>query len=330
MGIRGLRSWIQWACPHTIQEPVWESFRGQTIGIDILGLLYFAKSHKQCPFQYLGKLIASIKRYEIRIVPIFDGKPPIEKLETIKQRGHIRDESIKKRSILEHDLDTVPLSNTQRSTVELEIQKLDKKGSYVSSEERELAKQIFYACGIVPLNATGEADNVLAYFAKRGIFHAVISNDFDILARGVEILLVPEYYALPGDTSGWSQYSLSNILRAVQFQYDQFLEMCVLMGSDYTSGTPPLPCKMAFWSIKYGGSFTNALTKLHVTDPTIFHSAIEMLRGEKETTETLMGEKQWEKWFHAKAQVEPEKLQEYRTSWFRTLTTAEFDLIRAE
>lgn len=325
MGIRGLRSWIQWAAKDTIQDPVWESFRGKTIGVDILGLLYFAKSHKQCPFHYIGKLVASIKRCDIRIVPIFDGKPPLEKVETIKQRSQIRDESVKKRTILEHDLESIPLTDMQRSTVELEIRKLEKKESFITSEEREIAKQLFYACGVLPLNATGEADNVLAYFAKRGLFDAIISNDFDILARGVEILLVPEFYALPGDRSGWAQYNLTNILQSVGFQYEQFLEMCVLMGSDYTSGTHYLPYKMAFWSIKYGGSFEKALEKLKVKDMSMFQNAREILRGEKETNETLMGEKQWEKWANTTPQTEPEKLHEYRKLWFHELSECEFD-----
>ena len=322
MGIRGLCSWIQWAAPQSIQEPNWTDWRGKTIGVDMLGLLYNAKSRKQCPFQYIGKLVARCKQYGIRIVPIFDGKPPIEKSETLKQRFHVREESTAKLAILEKDYEHTEMSELQREWLAKNIQMLEKKGSYVTSEEREIAKQIFYACGIVPLNATGEADNVLAYFAKRGELDAILSNDFDLLARGVETLLVPEFYALPGDRSGWSQYSLSRILQHAQFQYEQFVEMCVLMGSDYTSKN--LPYKSAYWTIKFGGSFSKALCKLAIEDETPYHKAIAILRGEGETMDTLMGEKQWGKWRNVQPQPEPETLSMLRTTVFQQLLEEEY------
>jgi flap endonuclease-1 len=324
MGIRGLCSWIKWAAPTSVKEPNWQEWKGKTIGVDILGLLYNAKARKQCPFHYIAKLIASCKHNEINIVPIFDGRPPAEKSETIKIRSQIREESVAKLAVLEKDYEHTTMSDVQRAVLLENIQKLEKKGSYLTSEEREIAKQIFYACGIVPLNATGEADNVLAYFAKRGEFDAILSNDFDLLARGVETLLVPEFFALPGDSSGWAQYNLSSILQSVQFQYDQFLEMCVLMGSDYTTSKRILPYKSAFWAIKFGKSFQDALNKLDVPDTTAFHKAFEMLRGEEETKEKLMGDKQWEKMATYKPACEPEFLHLLRASLLKNISNEDF------
>ena len=327
MGIRGLCSWIQWACPSSVIEPDWEKWKGKTIGIDILGLLYNAKARKQCPFHYLGKLIVRSKQFEIRIVPIFDGRPPTEKSETIKMRNQVREDCLAKLAILENDLEHTEMSESQRMLLISNIDKLEKKGSHISSDERELAKQLFYACGILPLNASGEADNVLAYFAKREEFDAIISNDFDLLARGVETLLVPEFYALPGDKSGWAQYSLSCILKTVNFQYEQFLEMCVIMGSDYNAGQKVLPYKSAYWSIKFGGSFDKTLVKMKADDIGVYHTALNMLRGEGETKEKLMGEKQWEKWANTMPACEPEVLDVLRSTLFKDLSDAEFSVL---
>jgi flap endonuclease-1 len=326
MGIRGLCSWIQWAAPKSIKEPDWNKWKGKKIGVDILGLLYNAKARKQCPFHYLGKLIASSKQCGIKLVPIFDGRPPVEKSETIKQRHNVREESMAKLAILEKDLEHTEMSESQRAILVANINKLEKKGLYISSEERELAKQIFYACGILPLNASGEADNVLAYFAKREDFDAIISNDFDLLARGVETLLVPEFYALPGDKSGWAQYSLSDILATVNFQYEQFLEMCVLMGSDYNAGQKVLPYKSAFWSIKFGGSLKNSLAKLNVNNE-VYYNAVQMLRGEGETKEKLMGDKQWEKLSNPPPVSEEATLSILRNTLFKNLSTTEFSCL---
>jgi hypothetical protein len=142
---------------------------------------------------------------------VFDGKPPTEKQEMIQQRNTKRASNQGKKTNLQNDLQKAEISDLHRIVVEEEIRKLDTSTIRISSEEREKVKQILYASGILSLNAAGEADTVLAYFAKREIIQAVISNDFDLLARGVETLLVPEQLALPGESVGWSQYSLTNI-----------------------------------------------------------------------------------------------------------------------
>jgi hypothetical protein len=327
MGIRGLCSWIHWASPNTIQEPNWQIWRNKTIGVDILGLLYNAKAKKLCPFLYIGKLVARSKQFGIRILPIFDGRPPSEKSETLRQRSKVREDSEVRLATLTQDYEYTTMSETQRSILVQRIQQLEKRGAYFTSEERELAKQVLYACGILSLNASGEADNVLAYFAKRGDMDAVISNDFDLLARGVEVLLVPEMYALPGDTSGWKQYTLSHILETVRFPYEQFLEMCVLMGTDYTH--IHLPFKSAFWNIKYNG-FDNAIRKLQVLDTTQLKKAMDLLRGEEDTRDSLMGEKQWNKWINYQPLPEEDTLEILRQTVFQALRSDEYMFLKSD
>lgn len=324
MGIRGLTGWIRWAALSTIQEPDWEKWKGKTIGIDILGFLYNAKARQQCPFLYTANLIVACREYNIHPVPIFDGKPPEEKRGALLQRSKLRHESEAKREHLNKDIQTVEMTVAQREVLETEVKKLEKRTLYLTSDERDQVKQLFYACGIVSLNATGEADSVLAYFSKRGVFDAVMSNDLDLLSRGVETLIVPENYALPGDVAGWTQYSLSSITRAVGFNYVQFVEMCVLMGSDYTVGQPSLPYKSAFWAIKYRGSIQLSLLKLGVADMSAYVRAIGILRGDDETQETLMGEKQWEKMSGSQPRCEPETLMTLRKTYLESMPEEKF------
>jgi len=219
------------------------------------------------------------------------------------------------------------MSTIQRAVVESRVRTLDQTANYLTSEERDMAKQLFYACGILPLNATGEADNTLAYFAKRGMVDAVISNDLDLLARGVDVLLVPEPYALPGDTSGWRMYTLQTILRAVEFTYEQFVEMCILMGCDYTHGCKSLPYKSAYWAIKYRGELHKTLDFLRVPDRAPYERAHTILVGSTETPEELMGPKQWENLAAGAPAVEHDALQAFRKIQLATLPDAAFDLL---
>lgn len=327
MGIRGLSGWIGWACPKSIEIPDWSNFKGTTIGIDVLGFLYKAKAQRISPITYLGRLIIACKKYGITPVPIFDGKPPEEKKRMLEQRYERRTTAQAKHQILKADAAKIQMTDEQRTVVDQELQRLEHTANFLTSDERDVAKQLFYACGIMSYNATGEADNVLAYFARRGTFAAIISNDYDMLARGVPILLTPETYALPGDKSGWRMYRLDTILQTVAFTYEQFLEMCVLMGCDYTTGAKTLQYKSAYWAIKYRGGIDKTIQQYSDVEQKIYLKAKEMLSGMYETQESLMGAKQWDKWAAGAPAAELDTLAAFRKSYLKEITEQDWLLL---
>ena len=330
MGIRGLTGWIRWAAPEAIRPPDWSSLRGKKIGIDILGFLYKTKSRGQCPLLYLANMVVRFKQLGIIPIMVFDGKPPSEKKTALRQRTEVRVKSETKLHHLENDIASDTISDYQRSILELEASRLRKDTCYLTSEERDVSKQLFYACGVLSLNASGEADNVLAYFAKHGFIDAVISNDMDLLARGVEHLYVPDLYTLPGDTSGWSCYSLSKLLSSVSLSYTQFVEMCVLMGCDYTAGHKSIPYRSAYWAVKYRGEMSHILEFLNVKDSTIYQKAYELLYGASDELTTIMAEKQWDKWYAGNPVPEPGYLSLLRTSILKTMPVENYDWLTAD
>jgi flap endonuclease-1 len=296
MGIRGLTGWIRWAAPAAIKAPKWASFAKKRVGIDILGFLYKAKANKTHPITYIAHLIAKCREYNIIPVPVFDGKPPDEKRETIRLRNEARLKNDDKRKQLTTDIENAEMTEAQRDTLTKEIGALTASSIYVTTDERDEVKRLLYAAGVIFLNANGEADNVLAYLMRRGELDAVMSNDMDLLARGVHTLLVPERMSVPGDTTGWISYELTDILYHAGLTYLQFLEMCVLMGSDYTNKAKSLPFKQSYFTIKYKGNLHKALESIQIKDFLPYDRAIDMLNGRNETVEELMSEKQWLKW----------------------------------
>lgn len=309
MGIRGLQNWIRRIIPEIVQTPNWRSLSGTRVGIDILGFLYRAKSRGIYPIVYVAQFIAACKRLNIQPIVIFDGKPPSEKQQILEQRNTLRAESkIKKEAILQ-------TLNCDDSTVHAELQKLELNSTYFTSEERDQVKQFLYACGVLSLNASGEADNTLAYFSRKGWISAVISSDFDLLARGVETLLVPEPNAIPGE-SAWKQYNLSKILTYSALSYDQFVEMCVLMGSDYTANLPSIPYKTAYWTVKHSGSIEYTLARYNIRDYKPYARAKHILTGENDTEDQLMNSKQWDKWYGQHPCVEYDTLIEFAKLYF--------------
>jgi flap endonuclease-1 len=322
MGIRGLTGWIQWAAAKTLKPPNWHTFKSKRIGIDILGFLYKAKAAGTHPVTYIAHLIAKCREYNIIPIPIFDGKPPDEKRDIIRIRNESRLQNMEKQKQLVTTLESTEMSMDQKMQCTKHIQSLTAASVYITTLERDEVKQMLYACGVRFLNANGEADNVLAYMAKRGELEAVMTNDMDLLTRGVPMLLVPGGLGVPGDKTGWISYNLEEILKTAELIYSQFVEMCVLMGCDYTTKVKSLPYKTAYFQIKYKG-YAKTLAGLRLKDTSLYEKAIRILSGYKETAEDLMTEKQWAKWT-APLTAEISHLNLLRQTHLHALTDAEF------
>jgi flap endonuclease-1 len=327
MGIRGLTGWIKWAAPNTISAPNWSDYADKTIGVDILGALYKIKAQRACPIKYMAQFIAACKLHEINPIFVFDGKPPDAKRAALKQRSDLRTESLATLKVLETEVAPLITTDDEKTVFDEKVRTLYQNTCYFTSEERDQCKQLCYACGVISLNATGEADDVLAYLYHKGVFAAVISNDLDLLARGVQDLFVPQLYAVPGDDEGWIAYNLDKILATTNFTMEQFVQMCILMGCDYNVGQKTLPFRSAYFAIKYRGEMLKTLEVLGVSDETPYYEAQKRLNGLCETKESLMGEKQWTKLSGPAPPVEHESLEIFRNGPLKMLSNYCYTLL---
>jgi len=263
MGIQKLNKWIRWVSD---DQPVcWKSLSGQKIGIDALGFLYKANEDHVSDCLVVAKLIAFWRSHQIEPIFVFDGRIPVEKQGTCMKRRQRKE--------------YLPVE----------------KQVYVTSEDRNRVKQLLYACGVTFLNANEEADSVLALLLRQGSIAAIVSQDLDFLARGCERVLVPA-----GDPSTWRDLHLSKLLEASQMTYDQFLTMCVLLGSDYCPSIPSLRIETLMKRVQVE-PLSSLLAKEGIRNPTLWFRAMSLLRGEKDTWESVLTEKQQEKWFHKQA-----------------------------
>jgi len=324
MGIVGLTKWIQSRSSQDAPRAIdWSVYKGKKLGIDILGFLYRAKSRHHSTLVYVARLVAAFRRHGIHPVPIFDGKAPDEKKSLLQDRAAQRVAATTACNRLERDLRAPGLTEEQRALLLLEVQRVSSATTYFTGEERELVKQLFYICGVTPLNASGEADNALAYLSRRGDLAAVISHDMDLLARGVETLLVPDAYALPGDATGWTTYSLSHSCSAASLTYAQFVDLCVLMGCDYTHGLARVPPRIAH-SLLLQYDITSILLRRGIRCVAPYERAVRMLTGVDDTPASLMNDHQWEKWRSPATEPEWDTLWSLRTTLLRSLTDTEF------
>jgi 5'-3' exonuclease len=195
---------------------------------------------------------------------IFDGKPPKEKDETIQSRKEKREFMIIRRNIYEHgmeikdklskddfkkdiskyiethfnndsfvmDEDEINLV-FERTEDELltEIDKLSKKIIYVTNYHIETSKELFDLFGVKYIHAPCEAESLLAMLCRNNYIDGCISEDTDILANGGHLFL----RNFNADKNTIEEYCLHGILDNLKMTQEQFVDMCILCGCDYTT-----------------------------------------------------------------------------------------------
>lgn len=89
-------------------------------------------------------------------------------------------------------------------------------------------QELLALMGIQFIVAPAEADAVLAALCRAGTIYAVASEDTDMFAFGT-----PRVLRGFSPTGTIEEYSLAAILQGLQMTQEQFLHMCVMLGSDY-------------------------------------------------------------------------------------------------
>lgn len=307
MGVRGLKQWLQIQSPPIV--PNWIRFQKTNIGIDILPFLYNAKKQDQCIVTNIAKMIEFLRSKEIEPIFFFDGKPPTEKKEVVKERAEARSQL----EILTKELTDGP----DREMVQYEIQRLQRSNPTVSYTERDLIKKFLYTMGVRYVNASGEADPLLAYLSKTNRLSAVISTDMDMLPRGVEHLI------MMNEAGEWIMYTLSTILTNIHLTMPQFRNMCVLMGTDYTKAVRYVSPRTAYNAVQRTASIREVWTGLlqKEDDIPLLERAKEMVEGCTDTLETLISEKEKVRWEGPSPSIEPAEFLRYQTQYFPELRT---------
>lgn len=343
MGIRGLHICIKKTCPLAVPAVNWSEWRGCRIGIDIQCFLYRALSRGESPLEAIASQIVFFKSAGINIIYIFDGKPPKEKDGVNDKRNLERRQAIDKCGALKAAL-SEERDSGKRVALEAEIRALESRFPSLTYEVKDEIKKFLYASGTMFISASCEADTLLAYWYRRGIIDAVASHDYDFVARGCRLLAPIATAATAGpigpaataddkrkqlqQLQQYEDYHPEKIWRALRLSEAQFVDMCVLLGSDYTPGLPIVPWKSALTAFQHGDTMemiwarhtfsnwrqVNMKEKL-LAELLILSKARRILSGEDDLPESMMEDIQWTKWSAGQQKAEPEALNEFKNTY---------------
>jgi 5'-3' exonuclease len=273
MGIKSnFNSFLRDTCPIVFEEIHISEFSFMKVAIDIS--LYMHKYKAVCGDRWLSAfihLIASLRRNEIHCVFIFDGRSPPEKEIEHSKRKDTREKlesnlfeieeafnEYNKTGIVEQCLINLynrkkspkRLLSTNKSSVDMAWieKKIEQRRSqlyHVSTQDFEDAKELFRILNVPYYTAPGEAEKMCSYLCIKSYVSAVLSEDTDVMAYGAPLFLTKI------DTSSDTCIRISHttLLSSLELEKEQFLDFCIMCGTDYNSNIPKIGSKNAYKKI---------------------------------------------------------------------------------
>lgn len=233
MGIRCLNRYLTKNCKKTsIQKSHLSSLRDKLIVIDISIYLYKFASQNAL-HEKIYHMISLFHKYNITPLFVFDGKPPPEKNQTLKERRLNKIDAESKYNILDNELSTTQDRDSSAKIIR-EMEQLKRQFVRISEKDVLSVKEIMDAFGVRYYNAYGEADQFCASIQKSNKYncYACMSDDMDMFVYGCSCVI--RNFNLTNETI--LVYHMDNILEDLNMSFDTFKQIAVLSGTDYNPG----------------------------------------------------------------------------------------------
>lgn len=280
MGIRNLNTILKRYAPNAIShEASVDDYRGKRVAVDVS--VYLHKYKSIYGKTWLNAFYAFMKSLsEIKCVFVFDSKAcPKEKLGERQRRSNLRhaqranldaikaavEEYMKSGSVahilekFSHTNDDLAKLIPSDSDTPKSVFSIDRAQSYIDKLENQLrvitskdfsdVKLMCRSLGFATIDATLEAEFMCALLCHEKKVDAVMTEDTDAYAYLSPVLLTK--------VSGTRFYEIriGSVLAELGMNNDQFVDMCILCGTDYSPKVRGVGPIRAYRMIKTRGSF---------------------------------------------------------------------------
>jgi 5'-3' exonuclease len=258
MGIKNLNKFLRDTHPNVFKTTHVSSFAYKKIAIDTSLYLFISKArNNQKWIEEFIKLIECLAKNDVHCVFVYDafGVSHPDKERERDERRSSRDKltarifELEEAVKLYHNTGEVLPVLTEFETkrdigiknilskkkslnikgIEYAIEKLKAQTFTVTKEDFELTKTLFDILSVPYINAPLEAETICAYLCKNGIVSAVLSKDSDVLAYGAPVSISD----IDTRTGECKIVEHGEILEKMNFTSEQFLDFCIMCGTDY-------------------------------------------------------------------------------------------------
>jgi flap endonuclease-1 len=227
MGVKCLNRYLTQQCQKTsIMKEHISCLKGQKIAIDTSIYLYKYRSQDALQESFYN-MISLFRKYDIIPLFIFDGKPPPEKMDALKERKMLKLDAEKEYNVLQKSLEIIE-DNGMKETILGEMELLKRQFVRISDRHVKSVKKIMDAYGVHYYDAFGEADRVCAYLCKEKCY-GCMSDDMDMFVYGCPVVI--RHLSLIHETV--LIYYTNKILSDLAMPHALFKQISILSGTDY-------------------------------------------------------------------------------------------------
>ncbi|KAF7703876.1 Flap endonuclease 1 [Cucumispora dikerogammari] len=233
-------------------------FTNRTVAIDAPMTLYqclIAIRSTQTPLEsstfenahLIGLYYKLIKYIEnkINIIFIFDGKPPAEKSKELENR---KEKRIKASEIQNYALEIGDINLYKQ---------MEKRQVRIERKHIIESIKLFKLMGVQYFIAPGEAEAFSVLLYKKGIVDCIYSEDMDVITYGGK--LIRNLNSGNEKKKPILEYDFKKILIDLGLENQQFIDLCILLGCDYTGTLSGIGVSKSFSLIKEFKSIENIL-----------------------------------------------------------------------
>lgn len=273
MGIKNLKHLLNSFCNDSINNKNLLEYSGKILAIDCSIYLYKYIYNNSDILDGFTRQTLRLMKNGILPLYVFDGSPPKEKSEVLKNRKdkkillYTKKEKIEEKilkvkniinnkyefnddiilDIFEKDFNKLieeninidlNIENNKKILFENKLEKLreelnkvNKKIVTVNDIDIVNLKKLFDLFGVPYIIANGEAEALCSKLCQMNIIYGCISEDTDILANG-GLIFIRNFNP---DKNIVEEYSLKSILSKLEITYNQFIDICIMCGCDYTN-----------------------------------------------------------------------------------------------
>ncbi|NP_078767.1 Putative XPG/RAD2-type nuclease [Lymphocystis disease virus 1] len=266
MGIKGLKLFLL-NKGVTEQIKSLKLFANKKLILDAPFLIHRAKNCSENWVDILAVCINYLASHNIKAIFIFDGCSPPEKLaekltrrlkrkrlfnrmnqlktelEIFKSKGNTGEILLKTWS----RLNPIKQQQININVVEQYVLK-NSLNSDVTVHDIDIFKQLITAVGFVYVMAPGEAELCGVKLVATGFADAIVSFDSDIIAAAAYHRVSSVYTNI--SSSAIIELNIDLTLDILGLTHEQFLDFCILCGTDFNTGIPKLGPIKAYEAIK--------------------------------------------------------------------------------
>lgn len=270
MGILGLSKLLLQKCPTAVKEDEMKNYFGRRIAIDASMSIYqfiiamkgfqdgqgveLTNEAGEVTSHLNGLFGRTLRMIDEGLKPIyvFDGAPPeLKKAELEERRA--------KAAEAEAEFQRAKDAGDDEA-----MERLSKRTVRVTKEQTSDCKRLLRLMGLPIVEARGEAEAQCAELVRCGKAWAVATEDMDALTFGSKILLRHLTFS-EAKKRPVNEYHLEQILAQTGFTMDMFIDLCILLGCDYTTKIPGIGPQKAYEGIEKYKSIEKFIENIDTT-----------------------------------------------------------------